>query len=1254
MLPRKPLRRAAATGFAGAVLATTLFGPPASTAGAATSPPPARPASAHTVTLLTGDVVTVTEIGPGRYSTDIRRPTGARGGVHARTIGKDLYVIPDEVLPYLASGRLDRRLFDVTGLIEDGYDDRRSDGIPLIVSYADPASARRPAPAGATKVRSLLSVRGAAVRATKRQARRVWDAVTPDVVTVTPASADATPALADGISRIWLDGRVHADLADSTAQIGAPAAWAAGRDGAGVKVAVLDTGFDTDHPDLAGRVSASATFVPGETVEDGNGHGTHVASTVGGSGAASAGREQGVAPKADLVVGKILADEGYGADSWVIAGMEWAAAQGARVVSMSIGGDQSTDGTDPLSTAVNQLTAQTGALFVVAAGNAGAEGVISSPGAADAALTVAAVDSGDRLADFSSRGPRFGDYALKPDIAAPGVDILAAKAGGTAADGWYQSMSGTSMATPHVAGAAAILAQQHPDWRAAELKNALMSTASKLDGQTAYQVGAGRVDIPAGLGAAVTATGSAYFGFQGWPHDHLAPVDRTITYTNTGDVARTLRLAVTGEIAGGPMDADPHADEGKPAPGVFTLAAETLVVPAHGTASVTATAHPELGAAGRRYLGEVTATDAGGALARTTLGLYLEEERHDLTFSVTDRAGRYVAAFLTVQRFGEADPYFLTSSDTGPTTVRLRPGTYSVWSYLDVPGSRGPESRGTALLGDPEIVLDGDRTVNLDARKAVVATATVPERTEDRILMMDWYRSDGGVSSIDDKYILAPWVDTMYVLPTKQVTRGAFEYETRWRKAYPLLTVTDRGREVRFLGQPGSALHEGREQVDGVFAGLGRPADYAGRDVRGKVVLVNRSDELTNAERATAAADAGAELLVVVNDTPDPYSQWVGDEEGRLSRVPVVGVTSITGAPLVDRARRGQLRLGIEGTPSSPYTYDLVDPHPGRIPVDLAYRPRPKDLAVVEMRFHGDAPTLGGEFREDFRPYRTYSAGFPLWQGMQRTRTDHVSAQPGTTWREGAVGGREMELASVGERRAYRPGSSSTVSFFGPVTRPRDNASFYASERNAGWLTFNVQPWSDGQPGHAGFMQWGSDLALTVRRDGVEVAKVDGWAQATIEGNPEGVGHYSLDLTASRAGYRLSPRTHTTWEVLSPHVEDVDDLDVVAVLQLDYAASTDLAGDARGGRQHLAVTPSHLPGAAGAGTIAGTTLAVSFDDGAHWRDVTLVRRGGTWVADFVAPDTGYVSLRATAWDDAGNRVSQEITRAYGLATPGSR
>ncbi len=253
------------------------------------------------------------------------------------------------------------------------------------------------------------------------------------------------------------------------------------------------------------------------------------------------------------------------------------------MISMSLGGDSPSDGTDPLSQAVNQLTAQTGALFVIAAGNAGSEAAVSAPGAADAALTVAAVDADDQLAYFSSMGPRYGDYGLKPDIAAPGVDILAAKAGGTADSGWYETMSGTSMATPHVAGAAAILAQEHPDWRAGQLKDALMSTARQLDA-TAYQVGAGRVDIPGTLNATVTATGSAYFGFDGWPHEASTPVERTVSYANSGATPVTLNLTETVAVAGGPYDVDPAADAGTPAPaGMFTLSASSVTVPAHGS-----------------------------------------------------------------------------------------------------------------------------------------------------------------------------------------------------------------------------------------------------------------------------------------------------------------------------------------------------------------------------------------------------------------------------------------------------------------------------------------------------------------------------------------------------------------------------------------------------------------------------------------------------------------------------------------------
>jgi hypothetical protein len=108
-------------------------------------------------------------------------------------------------------------------------------------------------------------------------------------------------------------------------------------------------------------------------------------------------------------------------------------------------------------------------------------------------------------------------------------------------------------------------------------------------------------------------------------------------------------------------------------------------------------------------------------------------------------------------------------------------------------------------------------------------------------------------------------------------------------------------------------------------------------------------------------------------------------------------------------------------------------------------------------------------------------------------------------------------------------------------------------------------------------------------------------------------------------------------------------MDTMAVLQLDYQVDTNLAGDARGGRQTVGLSASHLPGAVGGGRIQGATFAVSYDDGQTWRPVTLAKNGtGAWTAQFDAPQSGFVSVRAKAWDDKGNSINQEVIRAYGL------
>jgi subtilisin family serine protease len=160
----------------------------------------------------------------------------------------------------------------------------------------------------------------------------------------------------------------------------------------------------------------------------------------------------------------VLSDGGGGYESWIIAGMEWAVARDASVVNLSLGGSPN-EGTGPVELALNELSRSSGTLFVVAAGNMGPDRYsVSSPATATEAFSVAASNRNQTTACFSGAGPGLGgDFAAKPEIAAPGVDIVAARASGSWGDGvgdHYVKASGTSMAAPHVAGAAAILAQQ--------------------------------------------------------------------------------------------------------------------------------------------------------------------------------------------------------------------------------------------------------------------------------------------------------------------------------------------------------------------------------------------------------------------------------------------------------------------------------------------------------------------------------------------------------------------------------------------------------------------------------------------------------------------------------------------------------------------------------------------------------------------------------------------------------------------------
>ena len=332
----------------------------------------------------------------------------------------------------------------------------------------------------------------------------------------------------DEVAEIWLDEEVQILLDVSTPHIRAPQVWEQMRnDGQGVTICVVDTGIDATHPDFAGRVGLTADFSGKGSAEDGNGHGTHVASISAGTGAASGGKYVGVAPGATIMAAKALADNGSGRMSNVMAGLEWAAQNGADVLNLSLGSRGASDGSDALSTMCNAVV-DLGKIMVVAAGNSGPrQRTIGSPGAADKVITIGASTDEDSVARFSSRGPT-ADGRIKPDVVAPGSKIVAARAAGTSVgqvvDEHYTTASGTSMSCPHVAGLCALMLKADSGLGPADVKKMLMATSVDINisesGQTQedrYIQGDGRID-------ALTAAKYADTGQQPPPHKPALPV----------------------------------------------------------------------------------------------------------------------------------------------------------------------------------------------------------------------------------------------------------------------------------------------------------------------------------------------------------------------------------------------------------------------------------------------------------------------------------------------------------------------------------------------------------------------------------------------------------------------------------------------------------------------------------------------------------------------------------------------------------
>ncbi|MET9388257.1 S8 family serine peptidase [Streptomyces sp. NPDC002928] len=777
--------------------------------------------STATVTLVSGDKVRVTTDAQGRSSVVVLPDEdGTDPIVQTRQVGDDLYVYPASASRALADGLVDEELFNVTGLVRQGYDDAHSDTLPLIATYRDGTDVARSLPAtprGAERGLTLSAVDGVALKADKASATDFWQDVT-----------DKKSRAASTLKKLWLDRKVTATLDKSTAQVNAPAAWAAGYDGTGTKVAVLDTGVDADHPDLQNRVAESKDFTGSSSgTADKQGHGTHTASTVGGSGAASDGKKKGVAPGTSLLIGKVLNDSGEGDSSWIIAGMQWAVDQQADVVSMSLGSTDVGDCTDVMAQAAKELSQSTRTLFVVAAGNSGPHAeTVSSPGCAPGVLTVGAVDRDDTTASFSSRGPVAVTHTLKPEIAAPGVGISAANAGGRGVYA-YQTMSGTSMATPHVAGAAAIIRQAHPDWTAQQVKAALVGSA-RTGGSVgeADEVGSGVLDVAAAVNETVVSEPAVQAGTYDWPQQASDRTTVDVPFTNSGSKAVTLKLDVSGV----------HGNDGSTVTTpVAQLGDKKVTVPAGGTVKVPLQIDPTAHLKDDQYggvTGRILAT-GDGVHVSVPFTLYVEPETVTLKVKVLDRNGEPATgdSSLDVTAMDTDSAERRTLDGTAEEEYSVRPGDYTISSFAVSYDDTGAATS-VSYLADPQLRITGDTTVVLDARKAnrlsieTERPATVSRTTLSYVRTWDDYWLMTGTLTAGST------VRDYYASVDGRARTGSYEFRSTWRLAgsdadssyvYNLTYPTDGPIKS---DQVYRAKNAGLAQVTEKWNAVGKEADY--------------------------------------------------------------------------------------------------------------------------------------------------------------------------------------------------------------------------------------------------------------------------------------------------------------------------------------------------------------------------------------------------------------------------------------------
>ncbi|MEK4486126.1 S8 family serine peptidase [Psychrobacillus sp. FSL H8-0484] len=1205
----------------------------------------------HTVTLITGEVVMLDRYADGLQAATIApSPDGEAMEITKIQLGDEVYVIPAKAQPYIEADELDRELFNITKLVEYGYDDSNGSDIPVIATYSDTMATvgkalEKVSPVGSKKDKILESANAVALKVNKSEAETFWEAIDDDSV-----SAATEPELAGGIEKLWLDKQVQVTLEQSVPQIGTPTAWEAGYDGEGVKVAVLDTGIDPNHVDVKASIITAKNFTNDSDYTDGHGHGTHVASTIVGSGAASGGKLKGVAPGAELLIGKVLNNEGSGPESGIIAAMDWAVEEGADVVSMSLGSPIPSDGTDPMSQAVNHLSETTDTLFVIAAGNTGPDKkTIGAPGAAEKALTVGAVNKNDVLAPFSSRGPIIENYRVKPEITAPGVGIVAARAAGTSmgtvVDANYTAANGTSMATPHIAGAAAILKQRHPDWSGDRIKQVLVGTAKTNANDTAYQQGGGRVSIDNALDAniysspAVVSLGSA--------EETSEPLEQTFDYVNPSDVEMKLTLNMVAKN-----------ETGAPAPdGMFTLSESEVTIPANSSSEVKVTFDPSLGTVSD-YKAVVTATSSDDQIITTTIGATKKVPSVDLTIQMIDRNGNPSTGEVFVVNLDTGlNRTVSPNRDSGIKIVEVPEGRYSVMGTVTTFDEAKWRAENHTLAGVPEVVLSENTMITLDAQLGKEVQISTPQESEGNGYKLGYRNTQqiNGIPFVIDfmKGFTAPYWDHAYVVPTEPVTTGTFEFDFQQRRYAPLIRASydGNGGSIPLEHVLYTPKLDGDKTLEAVNLGFARPDDLSGKDVSGKLVVITRDTTSTVTDQIKAVTAAGAVGVFIVYDGPGIF--WTSVFKTAGITIPAWTLQQDDGEVLFDQIANGPTSINLKGIANSPYVYNMAMMVPDAIPANPVDAVTKENSAVVNAHYRGARGRVISESLAPIRPLEASIFLSPEFLDAPLDREEWYSTgsmsptMKDMKWYHAVYDENRISRNMKDIFRNYLPGEQREETWLGAANGPaqRDTTTAF---REGDTVTLNMQEQGDSQPGHWGYFGYPEDTSMVrMYQDGkllTERKYFSMFEPLTVSPDPT---TYQITMdTAHPTGFRMSTKTSTAWTFKSERT--ANGKENLALLWPRYDLELDEENKTEGGKTYhfdlsFALQSGDTP------DIKGVEVEVSTDDGVIWNTAKVSsKKDGNYKVSVKNPKSGYVSLRVKAWDANGSQIEQTIIKTYAV------